>query len=343
MKDNNKHYLMLMNNNLYNFEESKEDGFYYWPIERKKALEWLKNDLTVYIYENVSHGIIYKCEIIEKKLFEDIDNSLSKRESRFVIKKSDHKTIEDKVFIKLGNFVAPKNTELLSLDLLMINELKTIRKGHDISDKENLIKYLEYSFYFEGDNYISIDSEVANYIGAKNKLEDIFSHNKDPKEQKYVENWKKQLSNFIRANYRTNLFNRNNRYNDINNQKFDELSKNNEGLFEAAHIVDVEHIKKFIYDHEKDLRESKNLDNIKPDLDLMLSNSNGIFIPHKYHYYFDRDIIYLNSQLEFKINPKFKEIINVFNEEFDNLKVDLQENKDIVRLVELRNKYRLIN
>jgi hypothetical protein len=252
--------------------------------------------------------------------------------------------IKDKVFIRLGNFVAPKNDELLTLDLLKLNGLKCTRKGHDISNKENLIKYLKFSFDFEVVKSISVDPEAANYIGAKNKVKDIISHIKDPQEKKYMKSKSEELSNFIRANYRMHLFKRNDRYNDINNKNFDELSKlkKNEGLFEAAHIVDVEHIKKFIYDHEKDLRESKNLDNIKPDLDLMLSNSNGIFIPHKYHYYFDRDIIYLNSQLEFKINPKSKAVIEVFNEEFDNLKVDLQGNEGIVRLVELRNKYRSI-
>jgi hypothetical protein len=305
----------------------------------------LKNNLTVYIYENLSGRIIYKCEIIEKKLFEDADKILSKREElEFVIKPSKHAPIEDKVFIKLENFTTPQNDELLTRDLLIVNGLKDIRKGHNISDNENLIKYLEFSFDTGIVKSISIDPEVTNNILIKNKIKDIISHIKDPQEKIYMKTKSEELSNFIRVNYRMHLFKRNDRYNDINNKNFDELSKlkKNEGLFEAAHIVDVEHIKKFIFKHAKELNESRNLDNIKPDLDLMLSNSNGIFIPHKYHYYFDRDIIYLNPQLEFKINPKFKEIAEVFNEEFDNLKVDLQKNKDLIKLVELRNKYRSI-
>ena len=214
------------------------------------------------------------------------------------------------------------------------NGLKKNRAGHNISNKKDLILYIESAF-----KDILTPNEIRlNH--CKNKILEMIDIAKDPEEKLYLKTKSRQLSEFIRNNYRTNLRKRNNRYNDIDNKEFDDLSQKSNSLFEAAHIVDVKHIKMLIDEYAEQLKKSKNTDNIKQDFDLMLSTFNGILMPFKYHHYFDKDIIYLNSQLNFIVNNKFENIPKIFNEEFFGLKRDLLNSKEIIRLVELRNKYR---
>ena len=326
-------YLKIMNNDKYDFEKSQEfNDFLYWTEWRKNIWRFEENPV-VYIYESTKGRIICKCDVIESDLYDE-DGSIYELQEKYTKKLYPSSIYGDRTYIKLGNFVYPKDDSLLTFELLKKNGLKKNRAGHNISNKKDLILYIESAF-----KEILTPNEIRlNH--CKNKILEMIDIAKDPEEKLYLKTKSRQFSEFIRNNYRTNLRKRNNRYNDIDNKEFDDLSQKSNSLFEAAHIVDVKHIKMLIDEYAEQLKKSKNTDNIKQDFDLMLSTFNGIFMPFKYHHYFDKDIIYLNSQLNFIVNNKFENIPKIFNEEFFGLKRDLLNSKEIIRLVELRNKYR---